>query len=118
MESNDQIAKLEKRIAVLEHILEVNNIKLPKLPKADYKQFQNNKKYPFILKELEVTEYSDRWGSWSDNKFVDRKMGDVDGFNTAEEAVAYVRSHLDRFPSRVYLYDVINKRIRKIKKYV
>lgn len=114
----DQITELETRIEQLENVLKTNNINLPKSKVNSKVNIIEDKKYPFILKELEVTEYSDRWGSWCDSKFVDHKMGDINGFNTAEEAIAYVRSHLDQFPSRVYLYDVINKRIRKIKKQV
>ena len=86
---------------------------------SNIKTNEENMNASYILKYLDQEQFGDRWGSWTEDKFVDYVLKEnVNDFNTAEEAVNYVRTHLDEFPTKVYLFDVKNNRIRKIKKHV
>lgn len=86
---------------------------------SNIKTNDENMNNSFILKYLEQEQFCDRGCAWHEDKFVDCVLNEeVNDFNTAEEAVNYVRTHLDEFPTKVYLFDVKNNRIKKIKKNV
>ena len=107
-----QIEKLEKRIDLLEKTLKANNIVFPK------PQIIKDEYYPFVLKFLNRTTYTDRGCCWNDDKFEDIIFDndDVNGFNTAEEAVAYVKAHLEMFPTKTYVYNNETRKVMKVKK--
>ena len=118
MEMNTSIInrfnELENRIAILENKLKANNIEIP-----NTKSNQVFKDDPFTLRCLKKIEYGDRWGSWNENSFemIYFPNGDVNGFETTEDAINYVRTHLDIFPMKVYIYNEKTGKVRKVKKH-
>lgn len=70
----------------------------------------------YMLVELEQEKCYDRSASWIENKFHVCSNADQMFFESIEEATEYVRNHLDKFPKKVYIQNMENGRIRKIKK--
>jgi len=108
--------ELENRIAMLENTLKANNIEIPN---KESNQVFKDDYYPFTLRCLNQIEYGDRWGGWKENQFemIYFPNGDVNGFETEEDAINYVRTHLDIFPMKVYIYNEETGKARKVKKH-
>ena len=112
----DRITELETRIELLESVLKSNNINIPKAKT----NIIEDKNYPFVLKVANKIQHSDHYDCWTETMFEPfywDNNNDVNGFETAEEAVDYVKTHPEIFTGvKIYLCNENTNIVRKIKK--